>query len=290
MFDVTRRSVLTAAAACFVPAVAEADTTAEAARARIAAIEKRDGGRLGVAIFDSGSGRHIEFRAQERFPMCSTFKILAAAAILKRVDNGQERLDRKIPYGPGDLQDYAPITKAHVGEGGMMLADLCAAAIQWSDNTAANLLLHAIGGPSNVTRYARSLGDTITRLDRDEPTLNTAIPGDARDTTSPRAMLRDMKTILLGFELSPPSRQQLLAWMIEDKVGSKRLRAGLPPTWRIGDKTGSGDNGTTNTVGIVWPPDRPPILVTVYYTGSSATVDVRNAAHAEIARIIVRSM
>ncbi len=281
--------------ACFLAPVrsrAAAPSTSDAvdsALAQIAAIEQRLGGRLGVAVLDSGSGMSVTHRPDERFPMCRTFKLLAVAAVLKRVDQGREQLERKIPYGPRDLQEYAPIMKAHVGDGSMSLADICAAAIDWSDNTAANLLLQAIGGPAGMTRYARSLGDPVTRLDRTEPTLNTSDPGDDRDTTSPRSMLRNLQAILLGNELSPESRQQLETWLIEDKVSAARLRAGLPPSWRVGDKTGSGANGTANILAILWPPGRPPILAAVYYTGSPESADIRNAAHAEIGRIIART-
>jgi beta-lactamase class A len=255
-------------------------------RAQIKAIEHRYGGRLGVAVVDSDSGVSVTHRSDERFPMCSTFKLLAAAAVLKRVDQGTEKLGRNVPYGPGDLLSYAPVTKAHVADGGMHLGDLCAAAIQWSDNTAANLMLQAIGGPAALTRYVRTLGDQVTRLDRTEPTLNTALPNDNRDTTSPSAMLRTVRTILLSQELSETSRRQLETWLIGDQVGGNRLRAGLPPAWRIGDKTGTGENGTANVVAIIWPPDRPPILATVYLTGSPAPADRLNLAHADVGRLI----
>jgi beta-lactamase class A len=228
-------------------------------------------------------------RADERFPMCSTFKLLAAAATLKLVDEGAERLDRKIAYGPGYLLDYAPIAKAHVADGGMTLADLCAAAIDWSDNTAANLILDVIGGPAGFNQFVRSLGDSVTRLERNEPGLNTATPGDERDTTTPRAMLQDMRQTLRGSVLSEASRRQLQGWLIDDKVGDKRLRAGLPPSWRIGDKTGSGDHGTANTIAIIWPPDRAPIIAAVYYTESAAPMDVRNAIHKEIGALIAET-
>src|ERR1700719_1405460 len=247
---------LAASAAC-VRARAAAPSTEERltlANKRLAEIEARQGGRLGVFVRDTGTGATIEHRADEPFPMCSTFKLLTAAAALKRVDEGAERLDRKIAYGPSDLLEYAPIAKAHVAEGGMTVADLCAAAIDWSDNTAANLVLQAIGGPPGFTQFARSLGDKVTRLDRNEPTLNEATPGDDRDTTSPRAMAADMQKVLLGDALSDQSRRQLEAWLIDDKVGDKRVRAGLPHSWRIGDKTGSGDHGTANTIAIIRPP------------------------------------
>jgi beta-lactamase class A len=284
-------AALAASAAC-VRARAAASSAEERlalANKRLAEIEAREGGRLGVFVRDTGAGATIEHRADERFPMCSTFKLLTAAAALKRVDDGAERLDRTIAYGPNDLLDYAPIAKAHVAEGGMTLADLCAAAIDWSDNTAANLVLQAIGGPPGFTQFARSLGDKVTRLDRNEPTLNEATPGDERDTTSPRAMAADMQKVLLGDALSDQSRRQLEAWLIDDKVGDKRVRAGLPHSWRIGDKTGSGDHGTANTIAIIRPPDQAPILAAVYYTESSAPMDARNAIHKEIGSLIAET-
>jgi beta-lactamase class A len=259
------------------------------ANKRLAEIEAREGGRLGVFVRDTGTGATIEHRADERFPMCSTFKLLTAAAALKRVDEGAERLNRTIAYGPSDLLDYAPISKAHVTEGGMTLADLCAAAIDWSDNTAANLVLQTIGGPAGFTAFARSLGDTVTRLDRTEPTLNESLPGDPRDTTSPRAMAADMQKVLLGDALSDASRRQLQTWLINDKVGDKRLRAGLPSSWRIGDKTGTGERGSTNTIAILSPPERAPLIATVYYTESSAPMDARNAIHKEIGGLIAQT-
>jgi beta-lactamase class A len=281
-----------AASAAYVRAQAAAPSMEEGvalAETRFADIEAREGGRLGVFVRDTGTGATIEHRSDERFPMCSTFKLLTAAAALKRVDEGAERLDRKIAYGPSDLLEYAPIAKAHVAEGGMTVADLCAAAIDWSDNTAGNLVLESVGGPAGFTQFARSLGDEVTRLDRNEPTLNESLPGDERDTTSPRAMAGTMQKVLVGDALSDASRSQLQMWLIGDKVGDKRLRAGLPPSWRIGDKTGTGDRGSTNAVAIIWPPGRAPLIATVYYTGSSASVDARNAVHKEIGALIAET-
>jgi beta-lactamase class A len=274
-------SPLPAGAADFVSA-----DSVKSASERIAALEARAGGRLGVFVLDTASGLSIAHRSDERFPMCSTFKLLTAAAVLALVDAGSERLDRKIPYGTADLLEYAPVTKAHVGEGAMSLGDLCAAAIDWSDNTAANLLLQVIGGPPAFTRYVRALGDELTRLDRNEPTLNTAIAGDERDTTTPAAMVGDMRAVLLGDRLSPGSRRQLETWLIGDRVGDKRIRAGLPPSWRVGDKTGTGDNGTANVIAIIRPPDRAPLLAASYYTGSSGSADALNAVHKEVGGIV----
>ncbi|HEY1942105.1 MAG TPA: class A beta-lactamase [Roseiarcus sp.] len=284
--NVSRRAFVAGLALSCAPVGARADDPSRAAEQRIAALEARAGGRLGVCVIEAKSGRRLAHRAEERFPMCSTFKALAAASILARVDRGVETLDRRVAYGPADLLEYAPVTKAHVADGAMALGDLCAAAIDWSDNTAANLMLQAIGGPAELTRYIRSIGDPVTRLDRNEPTLNTAIPGDERDTTTPLAMARDLEVVLLGEALSEGSRRQLESWMIDDKVGDKRLRAGAPASWRIGDKTGSGDNGTANTIAILRPPGRAPLLAAVYYTESSAPMEARNAIHREVGAII----
>jgi beta-lactamase class A len=281
-----------AASAASVRARAAAPLTEERltlANKRLAEIAARQGGRLGVFVHDTGTGSTIEHRADEPFPMCSTFKLLASAAALKRVDERGERLDRKIAYGPSDLLEYAPIAKANVAEGGMTVADLCAAAIDWSDNTAANLVLRTIGGPAGFTAFARSLGDNVTRLDRNEPTLNESLPGDPRDTTSPRAMAASMQKILVGNVLSDGSRAQLQAWLVGDKVGDKRLRAGLPGSWRIGDKTGTGERGSTNAVAIIWPPERAPLIATVYHTESSAPMDARNAIHKEVGALIAET-
>ena len=282
------RRAFVAALASLTPLAARA-ASPQAAEDRIAALEARAGGRLGVCVIEAKSGRRIAHRAEERFPMCSTFKALAAAAVLSRVDRGEERLDRRIAYGPTDLLDYAPIAKAHAAEGAMALGDLCAAAIDWSDNTAANLVLQAIGGPAELTRYIRAIGDPVTRLDRNEPTLNGAVPGDERDTTTPAAMARDLEAVLLGEALSEASRAQLESWMAADKVGDARLRAGLPAGWRIGDKTGSGDYGTANTIAILRPPGRAPLLAAVYYTETNASMDARNALHRDVGAIIAEA-
>lgn len=190
-------------------------------------MEKRCGGRLGVGMLDIHTGIFVGHRANERFPMCSTFKVLAAGALLKHVDQGHENLSRRIRFNAADLQTYSPVTKSHAGGEGMTLSEICQAALQYSDNTAANILLAQIGGPAGLTRYARSLGDTNTRLDRTEPSLNEATPGDPRDTTIPEAMLLDLKFLLLGDALSPASRDRLIAWMKGNKTGDKRLRASL---------------------------------------------------------------
>ncbi len=256
-----------------------------AAEKRIAALEMRLGGRLGVAAIDTGSSRRLEHRASERFPMCSTFKFLAAAAVLHRVDEKQEKLTRFIPYTSADLLEYAPVTRKHVNEGGMALAALCAAAIEESDNTAANLLLQTIGGPKGFTDYARFLGDEKTRLDRLEPQLNSAVPGDDRDTTTPAAMAENLRRLLLGDALSQQSRQLLDSWLAENKTGKDLIRAGLPNDWKTGDKTGRGSNGAINDIAIIRPPGKAPILLAIYFVGSTASAQDRQTAIADVARI-----
>jgi beta-lactamase class A len=247
-----------------------------------AGIERDSGGRLGVAVLDTASGAEATHRANELFPMCSTFKFLATAAILGRVDAGSERLDRTITFGPEDIVPYSPITSARVSEGRMSLADLCEAAITVSDNTAGNLLLADLGGPAGFTAYARSIGDETTRLDRIEPELNEALADDPRDTTSPAAMLANIKSLVLGDVLSQASKKQLTGWLRGNKTGGARMRARLDKDWQVGDKTGSGENGTTNDVGLMWPPNREPVVVSIYFTGTSRNSDQRNATLAAV--------
>jgi beta-lactamase class A len=258
--------------------------------ARVTAIETRIGGRIGVAALDTSNSKRMDYRADERFPMCSTFKFLAAAAVLKRVDEKQAKLDRFVSYGAKDILEYAPVTKEHLKDGGMSLGALCAAAIEQSDNTAGNLLLDAIGGPSGLTNFLRGLGDNMTRLDRKEPELNSAIPGDERDTTTPAAMCSDMRRLLLGDALSESSRHQLEGWLQHNETGGPVIRAGVPTNWIVGDKTGRCENGATNDIAIMRPPDHAPILLAIYFVGSTATANDRAAAIAEVAKIVAESL
>jgi beta-lactamase class A len=250
----------------------------------LAGLERQAGGRLGVAIIDAGGSERAQHRGDERFPMCSTFKVLAVAAVLARVDRDQERLDRSVPFAARDLLEYAPVARARAAEGQLSVAELCEAAITLSDNTAANLLLQSLGGPARLTAFVRTLGDATTRLDRTEPSLTECLPGDERDTTSPRAMARSLRAVLLGPALSKASRERLAQWMSASTTGRERLRAGLPPTWRAGDKTGTGHHGTTNDIAILWPPQGKPIVMAAYLTQSNASGEVRNGVFAELAR------
>jgi len=227
----------------------------------------------------------------ERFAMCSTFKLLLAAAVLARVDSGKESLDRWVPYGKTDLLSYAPITRQHASKGGMSVGNLCAAAIQYSDNTAANLLLPSVGGPGGITHWLRSLGDGTTRLDRIEPDLNTNIPDDPRDTTSPAAMVATMKKLLSGGALSLASRKQLAHWLIGNTTGKARLRAGLDHACVVGDKTGTGERGAANDVAVVWPRiGDAPSFVAVFVSSPEATPAERDAEIAEVGHIVSRVM
>ncbi|MET0258700.1 MAG: class A beta-lactamase [Methylobacterium sp.] len=258
--------------------------------AAFAGIESVMGGRLGVAALDTGSGRRLSYRADARFPLCSTFKLLAAAAILAHVDDGREQLGRRVPYEAADLVDHSPTTKAHLAEGAMPLGDLCEAAITLSDNTAGNLMLAQIGGPAGLTAFLRDGGDGVTRLDRTEPDLNEALPDDPRDTTSPAAMVANLNRLLLGEALSAGSRARLRTWMLAARTGGSRLRAGLPQDWRVGDKTGTGERGTANDVGILLPPGGAPILAAVYLTGSTGSPEQRNTAIADVARALYAAL
>jgi beta-lactamase class A len=256
---------------------------------RIRSVEERTGARIGLAALDTGSGKRLHYRSEERFPMCSTFKFLAAAAVLKRVDGRQEKLDQFVSYGEKDILEYAPVTKVHLKEGGMTLGALCAAAIEQSDNTAGNLLLDKIGGPSGLTSFVRGIGDETTRLDRKEPELNSAIPGDERDTTSAAAMCANMQRLVLGNVLSESSRRQLEDWLRHNETGTLMIHAGVPKTWTVGDKTGRCGNGATNDVAIIRPPGRPPIVVAIYTIGSTASADDRAGILAEAARVVAES-
>jgi beta-lactamase class A len=272
------------------PVDAHAGALSEGLAGDLTRIEAASGGRLGVAVLDTLAESRVGHRADERFPMCSTFKLLAAAAVLARVDAGREQLDRRIRFQPSDVVVNSLVTKDRAGGAGMSLEELCEAAMIVSDNTAGNLLLASLGGPAGLTAYARSLGDTVTRLDRIEPDLNEALPGDPRDTTSPGAMLSNLRALVLGNVLSPQSRDRLTAWLLGNKTGDTRLRAGLPNGWRVGDKTGVGERGTTNDVGIIWPPGRKPVLVAVYLTGAPAEAAQRNATVAAVGRAVATAL
>jgi len=255
-----------------------------AALARLQALEHNFDGRLGLCAIDTGSGRTLAWRAAERFPLCSTFKAVLAAAVLAESSRSPGLLQRRIRYTRQDLVTYSPVTQAHVGDG-MTVEALCAAAVQHSDNTAGNLLLQLVGGPAGLTAYARSVGDTAFRLDRWETALNSALPGDERDTTTPAAMSATLKRLALDDALAAPQRAQLQDWLVGNTTGDARIRAGVPAGWRVGDKTGTGDYGSTNDVAVLWPSQRAPVTLAIYLTGTAPDAKPRNEIVAQAARV-----
>jgi beta-lactamase class A len=257
---------------------------------RFAAIEQRIGGRVGVAAFDTGSSAWLGHRMQERFAMCSTFKWLLAAHMLYMDMHMPGFREQQVRFSERDLLEYAPAARVNLGRGWMTVEQMCEAIVVLSDNTCANLLLDGSMGPEGLTRFLRANGDAVTRLDRREPELNEVPPGDERDTTTPLAMAQTMQRFLLTEEvLNPASRERLIGWMVESRTGRERLRAGLPADWRAGDKTGTwnGAHNAANDVAIAWPPGRAPIIIACYLHANTVEFAARNAAHAEIARVVV---
>ncbi|MES2365954.1 MAG: class A beta-lactamase [Pseudomonadota bacterium] len=256
------------------------------AQANLAILEKTSGGRLGIYAENTENGMHIGHRADERFPFCSTFKVILAAAVLARSTHIAGLMQQRIRYTQSDLAPYSPISEKHVSDG-MVVAELCAAALQYSDNTSANLLIKLLGGPSAVTAYARSIGGNEFRLDRTETELNTAIPGDIRDTSTPAAMARSLKSLVLGDALPPPQQRQLAEWMRGNTTGAKRIRAALPADWKAGDKTGSGDYGTANDIAVLWPPSSKPVVLAIYHTQRVVDAKWRDDVIASATKIVL---
>lgn len=266
------------------PAIARTAIPPAVAQERLRAIEAQVTGRLGVHLLDTATGREVSRRPDEKFMLLSSFKLLASALVLHRVDGGRESLNRRIHYRASDLVAWSPVTERHVDKG-MTLAELCEATVTTSDNTAANLILTSFGGPGALTAYLRGLGDQVTRLDRFEPELNVAHPEAPFDTTSPRAMVTTMKKLLLGNALTPQSRGMLVDWLVANTTGDARLRAGVPACWRVGDKTGT--NATaSNDVAVIWPPGRAPLLVAAYLADSTADAAARDSALAAVGRLL----
>jgi beta-lactamase class A len=258
---------------------------AMAAEFRLRELETMSQGRLGVHLVDTETGQGFSYRADERFMMLSTFKLLASAVVLARVDAGTESLQRRITYSSKELFDHSPVTTKYADGEGMTLGQLCEATLTTSDNTAANLILASYGGPAAVTAFAKKIGDRVTRLDRMETELNVKQPDGLMDTTSPRAMAQTMQKVVLGDALSASSRQILQQWLLANTTGGKRLKAGLPPAWRIGDKTGT-NRTDTNDIGVVWPPQGKPWLVTAYLADSQANSEVREATLARVGTLV----
>ncbi len=295
----SRRNLLRVLAALTAaPALAlRAKPVSGATNAALRQLEKRAGGRLGVSAIDTGSKSVVGHRENERFPMCSTFKLMLSSAVMAGAGrlsreagfSHESVLARQLRVEKKHLVAWAPIAERHVGEE-MTVASLCDAAVRYSDNAAANLLLELIGGPPAFTAYARSLGDAVTRLDRTEPKLNTSIPGDVRDTTSPAAMRDDLISMVLSDKKPVEAREQLRAWMVANTTGDKRIRAGTPAGWIVGDKTGTGANGATNDIAIIWPAGRAPIAMAIYFVGAKGTQSERDAVVAEAAGIVLAAL
>lgn len=253
---------------------------------KLAELEASSSGRLGVFALNTANNQSIQYRAEERFPMHSTSKAIVAAAILKQSMTDNLLLQQKITYSKEDLANlgYIPITQQHIASG-MTIQELCAAAML-SDDGAMNFLMKQLGGPSAVTAFARSIGDQTFRLDRYEPELNSA-PGDIRDTTTPAAMADSLQRLTLGDALGQPQRAQFQTWLKDNTTGDRRIRAGVPKGWVVGDKTGGANYGTTNDIGVIWPPNCAPIVVTIFYTETAIDAPRREDIVAKTTQILV---
>lgn len=286
----TRRRVIQAASSALMVACTQGfgRTQADVAR-QLEEVRTLIGGRLGVHAIDTNTRRRLGFDDNSRFALASTFKLNLAAHVLALVDARSVSLDRLIPLQQVDFVPYSPVTEKFADKGRISVEQLCEAAVSYSDNTAANLMLRLIGGPQTHTAFLRSTGDEVTRLDRIEPALNSNLDGDEQDTSTPRAMVDTLERLLLTDTLSATSRQRLQGWMINSKTGLRRIRAGVPESWRVGDKTGTGMRGAANNLAIIWPPQRPPLLLAIYLSGSSLPIGSLNKAHAAIARILIEA-
>ncbi len=253
-------------------------------------LEAQVGGRIGVWAEDLATGATLAWRADERFAFASTFKPLLVAAVLAEAEAGRIALDDRVALAGIEIQPHSPVVGPRVGGEPPTLAELCAAAVTISDNSATNLLFDRVGGPGGLTAFLRAHGDATTRFDRYEVALNTNLPGDPRDTTSPRALAGSYARAVTGDMLDASARQRLADWLVASRTGLERLRAGLPAHWRVGDKTGSGANGAVNNVAIAWPPDGGPLVIAVLMSGSDADLATLNAAHADIARLVVKHL
>lgn len=278
---IDRRTFLVAASGLMIsPALAEDAPPA------LAAYERDTGGRIGVYAENLSTGAKIAWRADERFVMCSTFKASLAAFVLARVDSGEERLADMVAYKASDLLDYAPVAKQNLAqgakEGAMSVSDMCKAIVELSDNTCANALLARVGGPEALTAFWRRAGDTVSRLDHNEPELNRSPPGDPHDTTTPAAMAGNLRRFLLGSVLTPSSREHLTQWMIDCKTGNNRLRGGLPVDWKVGDKTGNNGKDASGDIAMAWPKSGGPVLMAAYTQGGSPTPPQLEAVFREI--------
>jgi beta-lactamase class A len=260
--------------------------SATATLARLEQLERQLNGRLGLYALNTANGAELDYRANERFPLCSTFKVLAAAALLQKSVQQPGLMQQLVHYPNSEIVSYSPITSKHT-DSGMTVAELCAAAIQYSDNTAANQMLKLLGGPQALTAFARTLGNTTFRLDRWETELNSAIPGDPRDTATPKAMGESLQRLVLGDALPAPQREQLKTWLLGNTTGGAKIKAGIPADWQIGDKTGGGQYGSANDLAVLWPPKHAPIVLAIYTTQHEKEAGARNDIIAAAARVVV---
>lgn len=267
--------------------LAAAPALGHPAESELEALERRVKGRLGVCVLDAAGARLLAHNADRRFRQCSTFKASLAAAVLARVDRGEERLDRVLPVTREDMRPHAPVTEAALKKGGLTVARLCAAAVEVSDNPAANILLRTLGGPAGLTAFWRGIGDDVSRLDRWETELNSGAASDPRDTTTPAAMAATLSELLLGDVLSAESRARLTGWMAGSTSGARRLRRDLPPRWRAADKTGTGE--ATNDIAVFWRPDGSPLVVAAYLADTQAPLEAREAVLAEVGALVVKT-
>jgi beta-lactamase class A len=286
----SRRDLLSGAIAAAVATMMTSGAHAASADKALKRIRERVGGRLGVHALDSQSGKRWGIDENSRYAMASTFKLPLAAALLWQVDRKAFTLDHTLAIAAKDVLPHSPAFDAKLAAGAdaMSIRELCRAVVTQSDNAAANILLHGLGGPSALTAFFRTIGDEVTRLDRREPALNQNVPGDQRDTTTPRAMVESLLRIFTQDVLSIPSRALLIDWMIASRTGMDRVRAGLPKAWNPGDKTGTGENGAFNDLVIAYPPSRRPVFVAVYMSESKLSSKELAAAHAEIGTLVAK--
>ncbi|WDH96631.1 class A beta-lactamase [Paenibacillus urinalis] len=243
--------------------------------------------RVGVFAWDTGSGKMVSYRADERFAYASTFKALAAGAILLK--ESEEELDKIITYSKEDVEEYSPITEKHVTTG-MKLSEIMDAAIRFSDNTAGNLMLKELGGPKGFETVLREIGDTVTMADRYETELNEAVPGDDRDTSTPRALANSLHHFILTDTLSEQERTLLTHWLRSNTTGDELIRAGVPEGWNVGDKTGAGSYGTRNDIGIIWPPNRDPIVLAIMTSRDEKDAEYDNSLIARTTELAVQAL
>jgi beta-lactamase class A len=288
-----RRTLLAAAPALALPVLAAGKASSwpafiGPAPAPIRAYERKTSGRAGLYAENLQTGQKLTWRAHERFVMCSTFKASLAACVLGRVDMGREHLDRMIPYGEKDLLDYAPVAKAkdNLARGALSIETMCKGAVELSDNTCANLLLSTVGGPAALTNFWRTTGDGVSRLDADEPELNRSPPGDPHNTTSPAAMAANLKRLVLGEVLMPPSRERLTGWMLACETGANRLRSGLPKGWAVADKTGNNGKDAAGDIAVAWIKPSQPVMICAYTQGGSPRPEDHDALFTGIGKLV----